>query len=71
MKVFVSHAHYDDSAYNDDRNQLLAEIHAGGVTHIVNCASSWTSVATTLALAREHEYICRPGDPPLRRAGLQ
>ena len=57
MNVFDSHAHYDDSAYNEDRNQLLAEIHAGGVTHIVNCASSWTSVATTLALAREHEYI--------------
>lgn len=57
MKVFDSHAHYDDSAYDEDRNRLLAELHASGVSHIVNCASSWTSVASTLALAREHDYI--------------
>lgn len=57
MKLFDSHAHYDDEAYDGDRAELLAAIRAAGVSHIVNCASSWASVATTLQLTREHPFI--------------
>lgn len=67
MKIFESHAHYDDRAYNRDRAEILTEIHEAGVSHIVNCASSWKSVAQTIELTQKYPFIygalgIHPGD---------
>ena len=37
--IFDSHAHYDDEAFDEDREQLLESVHASGVSHIVNVGS--------------------------------
>lgn len=57
MNLFDTHAHYDDSAYDQDRDELLRAIHEGGVSHIVNCASSWASVEKTVALTQQYPFI--------------
>lgn len=57
MKIFDTHAHYDDEAYEEDRPVVLSEIHRQGVTHVVNCASSWASVERTLHLAQEYPFV--------------
>ena len=57
MNIIDTHAHYDDSAYDEDRISVLEDINRSGVTHIVNCASSYASVHTTLDLAHSQKYI--------------
>ena len=57
MKIIDTHAHYDDAAYTPDRTTILSEIHQNGVTHIVNCASSYPSLHTTLELTREKTFV--------------
>ena len=39
--IFDTHAHYDDEAFDEDRDQLLSSMKDGGVGCIVNvCASA-------------------------------
>jgi len=40
MKIFDSHAHYDDDRYDGIREELMEEMEKNGVDHIVNCGSS-------------------------------
>lgn len=55
--IFDSHAHYDDSAFDEDRDLLLASMESRGVTKIVNCASDINSSFTSLALAEKYPFI--------------
>ncbi len=55
--IFDTHAHYDDSAFDEDRAALLGEINSYGVCGIINCAFNKASVATTLELAHRFPYI--------------
>ncbi len=51
--IFDSHAHYDDEAFDDDREELLSSMEKAGVGTIVNVAADLKSVETTLALAQK------------------
>lgn len=55
--IFETHAHYDDDRFAEDREEVLARVHAGGVSPIVNVGSSIDSSRTTLGLAKSHDYI--------------
>lgn len=56
--IFDTHAHYDCSAYNQDRDALLEEMHASGnVGLIMNCADGIASCYTTLELCRRYDFI--------------
>ena len=55
--IFVSHAHYDDEAFDPDRRELLEECRAQGIEYIVNVSASLQSVKTTLALADSYDFI--------------
>lgn len=57
MQIIDTHAHYDDDAYQEDGAELLGELQAGGVTHIVNCASDYGSIARTLKLTEEFPHV--------------
>ncbi|MCL2628846.1 MAG: TatD family hydrolase [Oscillospiraceae bacterium] len=48
---FDTHAHYNDKRYNDDREQLMEELAAAGVTHILNASYSLSSAKYSLGLA--------------------
>ena len=38
--IFDTHAHYDDEAFDSDREDLLGQMEKQGIGHIVNvCAS--------------------------------
>ena len=54
MKIFDTHAHYDDERFDEDREKLLSAIYKNGVKHFVNVASSVESIDSTLALASGH-----------------
>ena len=55
--IFETHAHYDDSRFDDDREELLKKVHDSGVSPIINVGASIESPGTTLELANTHDYI--------------
>ena len=57
FKIIDSHAHYDDAAFNDDRQNVLCEIKENGVIAILNCAASYDSLKTTNKLTKEYDFI--------------
>lgn len=57
MQIFDSHAHYDDPAFDDDRDALLREVHDGGVAHIVNIGCDGQTNQRAVALAEQYDFI--------------
>lgn len=57
FKIIDSHAHYDDEAFNEDRESVLSEIKENGVVGVLNCAASYDSLKTTDELTRKHDFI--------------
>lgn len=55
--IFDSHAHYDDEAFEEDRDKLLMGMQAAGVGAIVNVGASLRGVRDTAALAEKYPFI--------------
>ena len=55
--IFDTHAHYDDEAFDEDREQLLASFKENGIDAVTNVAVSLSSCKTTLELARNHDFM--------------
>lgn len=55
--IFDTHAHYDDEAFDIDRDSLLKSMHNQGIDYIVNVSASIDSIKKTLALAEEYPFI--------------
>lgn len=55
--IFDSHAHYDDAAFDDDRDELLNGLPGQGVDLVLNCACDLNSCRTTLELSEKYDYI--------------
>lgn len=54
---FESHAHYDDEAFDNDREELLKLLPEVGVKYVVNAGANMTSSKAGLALAKQYDYI--------------
>ncbi|MCD7833368.1 MAG: TatD family hydrolase [Lachnospiraceae bacterium] len=55
--IFDTHAHYNEEAFDEDREALLAGMEAAGVTGIVNMGASWRDVEESQLLAARYPYI--------------
>lgn len=55
--IFDTHAHYDDDAFDEDRDELLKGIKSKGVEFIVNVGASMDSTRKTLELAKEYPFV--------------
>lgn len=55
--IFDTHAHYDDRAFDDDRDELLKTINAQGITNIVNVASGMPSCISSMELSDKYDFI--------------
>ena len=55
--LFDTHAHMDDHAYDDDRQQLLQDLPGLGVTLLMNPGCSAESSRNVDKLTREYDYI--------------
>lgn len=63
--IFDTHAHYDDEAFDADREELLAGLPAAGIGQVVNIASSVKSIDDCLALAHRFPHVyCALGIHP-------
>jgi TatD DNase family protein len=57
MRIFDSHAHYDDPAFDPDREELLAKLPEHGVALVLNAGTTVATSLTSLALAEKYHYI--------------
>ena len=55
--IFDTHAHYDDDAFDEDREPLLAQLKAAGIERVVNVGASIHSSHTTLELIEKHDFL--------------
>ncbi len=55
--IFDTHAHYDDEAFDMDRDRLLAELPEKGVCNIVDQAVDLRTAELALELAEKYDYI--------------
>lgn len=55
--IFDTHAHYDDEAFDEDREELLTHMGERGVEYIVNVGASIASTAKTLELTEQYPFV--------------
>ena len=56
-RIFDSHAHYDDPAFDADRASLLEALPRQGVCGVLNAASNLISAHQSIALAERYDFI--------------
>lgn len=55
--IFDTHAHYDDKAFENDRETLLAGMKDAGVGYIVNVGAGMASSERSIRLAEQYPFI--------------
>lgn len=55
--IFDTHAHYDDEAYDEDREEILQTIREGGVAYVVDVGATMESTKKAIALSEQHDFI--------------
>ena len=57
MNIFDTHAHYEDEAFDSDREQILEQIQKAGVGRVVNVGSSLNTTYKTIELTKKFDFI--------------
>ena len=55
--IFDTHAHYDDEAFDEDRESLIGSLRENGIGNVCNIGASVESCRTTLALAEKYPFF--------------
>ena len=55
--IIDSHAHLDDSAFNEDREELIEKLKDQGISYVMNISAGLASARTSLALAKKYNFI--------------
>ena len=55
--IFDSHAHYDSSQFDTDRDELLTAMSENGIQTIVNVGAAWDALPITLDLAKKYPFV--------------
>lgn len=55
--IFETHAHYDDTAFDEDREELLSRLNGCGIGRVVNISSSLQSCTRTMELMERYSFI--------------
>lgn len=55
--IFDSHAHYDDTAFDADRDELLSAMPTRGVGGVIHAATDPDSARRGLEMAQRHPYM--------------
>lgn len=68
--IFDSHAHYDDTAFDEDRDELLRSFPDRGVEGVITCAVDAVSARRNIQLAETYPHVwCAVGIHPEEAAG--
>ena len=55
--IFDTHAHYDDEAFDPDREELLASLAGAGIRAVANVGASLESCRTTIELTKRYPWM--------------
>ena len=55
--IFESHAHYDDDAFDEDRDELLTSLREHGIDKVINVGASLDSCKITLQLMEQYPFV--------------
>lgn len=55
--LFDSHAHYNDRAFDGDRDEILSKMRENGIEYIMNAADSMESVGEIIKLAEKYPFV--------------
>lgn len=69
--IFDTHAHYDDEAFDEDRDKILSELPENGIAKIVDVGASLASCKKARSLAERYSHVyCAIGVHPGETAEL-
>lgn len=57
MKIFETHAHYDDQAFREDRDSLLKKMKEEGIEYIVNIGCSIDSSRRITEFVKKYDFL--------------
>lgn len=57
MKIFDTHAHYDDRAFAEDQEFLLQQMHKEGIESIVNIGCSMDTSRNIVDLVKRYDFL--------------
>ena len=55
--IFETHAHYDDEAFDADREELLTSFPDRGIRRVINVGASIKTTKASLALAERYDHV--------------
>ena len=55
--IFDTHAHYDDEAFDEDRDSLIASLKDNGITRVVNVGADLKGSKASVELADKYDFI--------------
>lgn len=55
--IFDTHAHYDDEAFDSDRDMLLQSLSAKGIVNVIDCGCDIKSSKKALELSEKYDFI--------------
>jgi TatD DNase family protein len=55
--IFDTHAHYDDEAFSEDREDLIASLKEAGIGHVIDVGASKASQPLVKGLADRYDFI--------------
>jgi TatD DNase family protein len=55
--LFDTHAHYDDERFEEDRYEIINNAHKEGVSYIINAAADFKSIASSISLSQEFDFV--------------
>ena len=56
-RIFESHAHYEDEAFDEDRESLIASLPENGIETVVNVGSTVETCHKTVDLISQYEHV--------------
>jgi TatD DNase family protein len=57
MKIFDSHAHYDDESFDEDRAEVIKELEENGIIGVLNCGASMKGARDSVDLANKYDFF--------------
>lgn len=57
MKIFDTHAHYDDEKFDDDRDEIIKSLKSENVTRCINIGCDINTSIKTCDIANKYDFI--------------
>lgn len=57
LKLFDTHSHYNDEAFNEDREEIIQKIYEAGIENTVVVGDNVENSEKAVELAETHDFI--------------